>query len=408
MRLTRAVTPMRRCAATTAKVAALDALVAALDALAAADTALSQPYVTHFCAEAEPKGFSDPCVPSPLAHRWQRVAIQQAAGIARSWRTTHQRAQEDCADHFAAWLEEEQAPEEAPPPWKPWRTPTLRKAVIQATATVALLHPGQGTSVAFWLRVSTRETGQPLFLPVTLSAYHQRCLAGKQVDSGVTLIKKADGWWRTVTYEEEIPLQTSSAAPVVGVDVGITHFLTTATGKHDGSFQGQLAKRHQRDREQRRRKAKLRDCLKKTGVERLPSTRNPKLARTVRQEINRAVNELYRDQGGRQIAFERLSVATMRFKARRMNAHERLSLRLESGAPPCATGLGRGQAWGRSHAGHERLHLTRMPALSFCVQEQPPRTANVLLWGLWLADARRPQCRGQHRRATRRQRDPVL
>jgi transposase len=105
------------------------------------------------------------------------------------------------------------------------------------------------------------------------------------------------------------------------VDVGITHFLTTSTGKHYGSFHGTLAKRHQRDREKRRRKAKLRACLKQKGVERLPSTRNPKLARTVRQEINRAVNELYREPPGCQIAFEQLSVATMRFKARRMNAY---------------------------------------------------------------------------------------
>jgi transposase len=40
----------------------------------------------------------------------------------------------------------------------------------------------------------------------------------------------------------------------------------------------------------------------------------------MRHEINRAVNELYREHPGCQIAFERLSVATLRFKARRMNA----------------------------------------------------------------------------------------
>jgi putative transposase len=108
---------------------------------------------------------------------------------------------------------------------------------------------------------------------------------------------------------------------VVGVDVGVTHFLTTSTGKQYGSFQGRLAQRHQRDREQRRRKAKLRACLKQKGVERLPSTRNPKLARTVRQEINRAVNELYQEHPGCQIALERLNVTTMRFRARRMNAY---------------------------------------------------------------------------------------
>jgi hypothetical protein len=316
MRLTSAVTHIRLCAANDAKVAALDALVAEY-------RALCQQYVTHFCTETEPDGYAAPCYPSPLSQRWQRVAIQQAAGIAKSWRTNHQRAQEEFADILAAWLGEEHAPEETPPEWTPWQTPTLKQTVIRANATVALLQPSQETSFAYWLRVSTLEIGRPIFLPVTLSAYHQRCLAGKQVDSSVTMLRKADGWWLTLTYAEKVPLQTPSDAPVVGVDVGITHFLTTSTGKHYGSFQGKLAQRHQRhqrDQEKRRRKAKLRACLKKKGVEHLPSTRNLKLARTVRQEINRAVNELYREQAGSQIAFERLNVATMRFKARRMNA----------------------------------------------------------------------------------------
>ena len=313
MRTTRAVTHIRLCAIN-------DAKVAALDALAAAYMALCQQFVTHFCAEAEPNGYADPCFPSPLSQRWQRVAIQQAAGIARSWRTNHQRAQEDFADSLASWLEEEHIPEVTPPTWTPWRTPMLTKTVILANANVALLQPSQDTSFAYWLRVSTLEKGQPIFLPVKLAAYHERCLAGKRVDSSVRLTRKANGWWLTLTYEEEVPLRTLSAASVVGVDVGITHFLTTSTGKHYGSFHGRLAKRHQRDRERRRRKAKLRACLKKKGIERLPSTRNPKLARTVRQEINRAVNELYRDHAGSQIAFEQLNVATMRFKARRMNA----------------------------------------------------------------------------------------
>jgi hypothetical protein len=314
MKRTRAVTHIRLCAVN-------DAKVAALDALAAAYRALCQQYTTSFCIETDPDGYADPRFPSPLSQRWQRVAIQQAAGIARSWRSNHQRAQEDFADFLGAWLEEEHAPAETPPLWTPWQTPTLKRTVIQANANVALLQPGQETSFANWLRVSTLEPRQTIFLPVQLAAYHQRCLAGKQVDSSVTLTRKADGWWLTLTYEEEVALHTPSDAPAVGVDVGITHFLSTSTGKHYGSFQGKLAQRHQRDRAKRRRKAKLRACLKKKGVEKLPSTRNPKLARTVRQEINRAVNEHYRDHPGCQIAFERLSVATMRFKARRMNAY---------------------------------------------------------------------------------------
>ncbi len=313
MRLTRAVTHIRLCAIN-------DVKVATLDALAAEYMALCQQYVTLFCTEVEPNGYADPSFPGPLSQRWQRVAIQQAAGIARSWRANHQHAQEEFADTLAQWHEDNYSAEEEPPVWKPWQIPTLRKMVIQANANVAFLQPGQDTSFAYWLRVSTLEKGQPIFLPVRLAAYHQRMLIGKRLDSSVTLTRKPDGWWLTLTYEDEVPLQTPSEAPVAGVDVGTTHFLTTSTENHYGSFQGRLAQRHQRDQEKRRRKAKLRACLKKKGIERLPATRNLKLARTVRQEINRAVNELYRDHAGSQIAFEQLNVATMRFKARRMNA----------------------------------------------------------------------------------------
>jgi hypothetical protein len=314
MRITHAVTHIRLCGANHAK-------IAALDAVAGKFTVLTQQYVTAFCTEAEPDAYADPRFPSPLSQRWQRAAIQQAAGIARSWRSNYERAQEDFADTLALWYEVNHFAEEEPPTWKPWQTPTLKRTVIQANANVALLQPSQDTTFAYWLRVSTLEKRQPVFLPVRLAGYHQRVLNGKRLDSSVTLTRKPDGWWLTLTYEDDVPVQTGPDAPAVGVDVGITHFLTASTGKHYGSFQGKLAKRHQRDREKRRRKAKLRACLKKKGVERLPSTRNAKLARTVRQEINRAVNELYREHPGAQIAFEQLNVATMRFKARRMNAY---------------------------------------------------------------------------------------
>jgi hypothetical protein len=41
----------------------------------------------------------------------------------------------------------------------------------------------------------------------------------------------------------------------------------------------------------------------------------------VRQEINRAVNQFYTEHPGMQVAYEELSVRTMRFAARRMNAY---------------------------------------------------------------------------------------
>jgi hypothetical protein len=65
--------------------------------------------------------------------------------------------------------------------------------VIQANANVALLQPSQSTSFAYWLRISTLEKRQPIFLPVQLAAYHERCVGGKQVNSSVTLTQKADG-----------------------------------------------------------------------------------------------------------------------------------------------------------------------------------------------------------------------
>jgi transposase len=125
----------------------------------------------------------------------------------------------------------------------------------------------------------------------------------------------------TLSYNEEVKVETATAAPVIGVDLGMANFITTSTGQHDGTFTGKLAERHERERVKRRCTAKLRACLNKKGVKRLPSTRNKKLARTVRQEINCAVNELYRDHPDAQFADEQLHVAGMKCKARRMNAY---------------------------------------------------------------------------------------
>jgi transposase len=108
------------------------------------------------------------------------------------------------------------------------------------------------------------------------------------------------------------------------------HFVTTSTGKHYGSFHKDLRARHKRDRAKRRRKEKLRACLKKRGVQKLPSTSSrtgQRLMRHVKQEINRAVNQCFTDpeHEGVQFAYEQLSVASMRFKVRAQNAYLRAS-----------------------------------------------------------------------------------
>src|SRR5262249_2649856 len=120
----------------------------------------------------------------------------------------------------------------------------------------------------------------------------------KAINSSVTLNKRNGDWWLMISYDEEVAVQTAPDAPVVGIDVGIANFLTTSTGKHYGTMHGKLKERHKRDRAKRRRKAKLRACLKKKGVKKLPSTSSrtgKRLIRQTKQEINRAVNECYND-----------------------------------------------------------------------------------------------------------------
>jgi len=68
--------------------------------------------------------------------------------------------------------------------------------------------------------------------------------------------------------------------------------------------------------------------LRVLGVETLPSTSSAsgqRLARHVKQEINRAVNLFLDDHCHTTIGLEDLSVSTMRLKAKRMNAYLRAS-----------------------------------------------------------------------------------
>jgi Putative transposase DNA-binding domain len=319
--LTRAVTCIRLEAVNAGK-------LAALDDLAQVYLPLCQLYVTLFCIEEPPDKFRATCFPTLLSERWHRVAIQQAAGIAQSWRTNREQAYQDHVEELAVY-EEQQADgtldEEATEPlWNEWDVPTLRQTCIQANTNVVVLEPSHDSTFDYWLKISTLEFRKPLYVPIKLAAYHRKALDGKTINTSVTLNLRRDGWWLTLSYDEVVPIQTEPSSPVVGMDVGIANFLTTSTGKHYGTFHGKLRERQKRDREKRRRKAKLRMCLEKKGVKRLPSTRSKsgqRLARHVRQEINRAVNECFADHPNAQFAHEQLSVATMKYKARAMNAY---------------------------------------------------------------------------------------
>ena len=313
MRLTRTVTHIQIADTNAGK-------LAQLDALANEYMRLCQLYVTAFCTDLAPDKYADAWLANPLSARWQRVVIQHAAGIAQSWRTNRERSYADFLDDLAENQSHSSSKRPAPT-WREWRIPVLKTVVIQANANVVALEPSKDSSFDYWLKVSTLEAGQPIRVPIRLARYHRRMLAGRMPNSSMTLTRKASGWWLTLTVDERVEPTTMDQSPVVGVDVGIANFLTTSTGKHYGTFHGKLAARHKRDREKRRRKAKLRACLKKKGVTRLPSLTNQRLARHVRQEINRAVNHFYADHPGMQVAYEDLSIRTMRFKTRRMNAY---------------------------------------------------------------------------------------
>ncbi len=323
--ITKAVTHIRLEATNAGK-------LAALDDLAQVYLSLCQQYVTLFCTDEHPDKFRATCFATPLSERWHRVAIQQSAGIAKSWRTNRTQAYQDYLDDLLDYHQQEAEgtldAEAKEPVWREWNIPTLRQTCIQANVNVAVLEPTQDSSFDYWLKISTLAFRKQLFVPIKLADYHRKALAGKTSNTSVTLNKRGNGWWLTLSYDETVLVQTKPAAPVVGVDVGIANFLTTSAGKHYGTFHGKLRERQKRDREKRRRKAKLRKCLEKKNVEKLPSTSSKsgqRLTRHVRQEINRAVNQCFAEHEGAQFAYEHLSVATMKHKARAMNAYMRAS-----------------------------------------------------------------------------------
>ncbi len=320
-RITKAVAHIRLIEANPGK-------LAALDALAPVYLALCQQYVTLFCTGEQPDKFHAPVFSTPLSERWHRVAIQQAAGIAQSWRTNranaYQEYLDDLLEHQEQRVDGTLDAQTEEPTWKEWDVPTLHQTCIQANVNVVVLEPAQDSTFDYWLKISTLAFRKQLLVPVKLADYHHKVLEGKTINTSVTLNKRGDGWWLTLSYDEVVPVQTEPSAPVVGVDVGIANFVTTSTGEHYGTFHGKLRERQKRDREKRRRKAKLRKCLEKKGVKKLPSTSSKsgqRLARHVRQEINRAVNQCFAKHPDAQFAYEQLSVATMKYKARAMNAY---------------------------------------------------------------------------------------
>jgi hypothetical protein len=135
--ITCAVTHIRLIEANPGKLAALDQLLEVY-------LPLCQQYVALFCTqETLPDKYTDPVLATVLSDRLHRVAMQQAAGIAKSWRTNRQAAYdaylEDLADYAEAKSKATASgmplePKRIEPTWKEWNLPELRVSAIQANA----------------------------------------------------------------------------------------------------------------------------------------------------------------------------------------------------------------------------------------------------------------------------------
>src|SRR5260370_4779520 len=168
--ITRAVTHIRLEAANAGK-------LTALDDLAQVYLPLCQQYITLFCTEERPNKLRAPLFPTSLSERWQRVAIQQAAGIAQSGRTNRAQSYQDYADDLLSYHEQEtEGTLEAgvqEPAWKEWNIPTLRQTCIQANANVVALEASQDSTFDYWVKISTLEVRKQFLLPLKLAAYHR-------------------------------------------------------------------------------------------------------------------------------------------------------------------------------------------------------------------------------------------
>ena len=294
MTLKKAITDLRLSAANHGK-------LRALEPLAVEHQRVVQAYLDWLIEHEmrEPDRYADipvEAVPTPLSARWQRCAWQQACGIVKSW-----------------YSNERTTP------------PVLKNFCLQANANVVALEPSNTPCFDFWLRISTLDSGNPERVPLklyrrakqTLEKYPKLC-------SGVTLNKRDGEWYATLVVERQGE-KPQAAGPVVGVDIGMTHFAVTSAGRSYGKISDELARRVEKKAARFARKQKFNACLKRKGLPVVDLT-DHKTEAFARNEIGRALNQLVGDlPPGAPVALERLNVEDMRRKSRLMNRRLRAS-----------------------------------------------------------------------------------
>jgi len=282
----KAITPLSLAAANPGK-------LAALDEVSAAYMALAQGYVDHLVdtGQSEPdKDAELPSLPTALSERWKRTAWRQACGLAQSWFSNAHGG----------------------------NRPVLRGVCIQANANVALLIKAEGGAFDYWLRVSTLDKGQPVWLPIKLYRHAQVILEQyEQLCASVTLNKRKGRW--SATFVVERHNRKGKARGVVGVDLGMSAVATTSQAQQYGRFVAEVQHRLNKAQAKRVRKQKLNACLRHKGKPTL-SLEDSRTEAFVRNGVGRALNQLIADlPAGCAVALERLKVADMRFKSRAGN-----------------------------------------------------------------------------------------
>lgn len=229
-----------------------------------------------------------PTIATELSERYKRCAWQQAVGIMHSFFSNRHK-----------------------------NKPVLKNILIQGNSNLIKIELSSTNTFDYWLRIATLEKRKPVRIPIKIHQYGKNVLETGKLCSGVTLKFENDQWYATFVVEAN-QQKEKAHGDHIGVDIGIRNLLTTTRG-HFGHFSKKLIDLVDKDYEKRRRKQKLNACLKNKGRE-LVSLQSKKVEATIRNEIGRAINQFINTlPKGPIIILEKLSVADMRFKSRRMN-----------------------------------------------------------------------------------------
>ena len=334
-KLTRAIHSIRLAEVNAGKLAALDAVWIAYKLLC-------EQYLALFCTQVKPNAEIEFRFGSSLSARWQREAVRQAAGIAKSWLSNRKRRWGEYNGKVKWYesLDDKDKHARKKPEWIEPLLPELHQVSIQASTNVAeqvkstdervlALEAAKDTVFDFWLRLSTLTKGEPLYFPVKLARHHRKMLSGHVPNGNLTLSRRDGWWWLSLSLSDPLP-EVKAVSKVIGLDVGIVNFLTDSEGHHFGTVGKSFMREVERVKLKTVRKAKLRACLQKKGVakDKLPSTssaRVQRLSRRVKHDIQTAVVECVDAHPDTLFVVENLDVSGMRFKARRMNRYLRAS-----------------------------------------------------------------------------------